>query len=63
MVISNTLMWALNDFDQSNHSNRRATLILMGQLLLNERKVNHKDPFKRPVPVTIKVDKETGAIL
>jgi len=62
MFLSNKLVWALKD-----HAMMRAGALLADQALIEdlvwlEKSQTAQDQFDRPVPIRVKIDKETGEI-
>jgi len=62
MLLSNKLLWALRDH-AAMRDPKLADLCLEADLKVLEDVQNAPDKFDRPVPVRVRINKETGAIL
>ncbi len=61
MLLSNKLLWALRDHAQMSNP-MLADLALEADLDFLEQSRTARDKFDRPVPVPVRINKETGAI-
>lgn len=66
MFLSNQLLWALNDHARMKHplscSPHLADQMLIADLAILEVNRNSPDKFDRPVPLLVRINKETGEI-
>ncbi len=66
MFLSNQLLWALNDHakmrETKPHAPRMADLMLETDLAQLELNRTSQDKFDRPVPIRVRINKQTGAI-
>lgn len=67
MLLSNQLIWALRDHakmrEAKPHAPRMADLALETDLAQLELNRTSQDKFDRPVPIRVRINKETGEIV